>query len=237
MSDRHRADGPRARLLERAYRSRYFHWLFRRLEQRGDRDEMESTLLRRLLEEYQGIVVGLYTYGPPLRRGQVPRGTRVGRWCSVGRELIVRRRNHPIERVTQHPFFFNAVHGEVAHDTVERDEDNPLVIGHDVWIGDRVTILSGCRSVGNGAVLAAGSVVTRDVPAYAIVAGTPAKVLRDRFPPAVQVLLEESRWWEFDLPRLRKLQPLLLEPLTQEKAAAFAARCAALRDADNSVAR
>lgn len=224
-----RPAGLRARLLERLFRSRNLHWLFRRLEQGGDQAEMESTLVRYLLRKYKNVDVGLYTYGPPLRRGQVPPGTVVGRWCSVGRELVIRRRNHPIDRVTQHPYFFNAGHGVVDHDTIEREQDNPLVIGNDVWIGDRVTILASCRSIGNGAVVAAGAVLTRDVPAYTIVAGVPAKLLRLRYPKAIQTQLEASRWWEFDLATLNRLRPMLIEPLNEEQAAEFAQACARLR--------
>ncbi len=224
-----RPKGLRARVLERMYRSNYLHWLFRKLEQPGDRAEMHSQLLRHLLHKYHGVTVGLYSYGPPLRRGQAPSGTVIGRWCSFGRGLVIRRRNHPIERVTQHPYFFNAVHRLVDRDTIEREQDNPLVIGHDVWTGDRVTILSGCRQIGNGAVIAAGSVVTRDVPPYAIVGGVPGKVLRERYPAAVQERLEASRWWEFDLATLDRLRPMLLEPLDEARATEFALACDRLR--------
>jgi virginiamycin A acetyltransferase len=90
-------------------------------------------------------------------------------------------------------------------------------------------ILGDCRHIGNGAVIAGGSVVTRDVPAYTIVAGVPAREKRQRFAPEVQRYLEESRWWDFDLATLATLKPLLLEPLTEAGAAVFAERCRALR--------
>ncbi len=213
------------RLLERLYRGYRTYWLFRILAPRWDGDEMRGTTLRRLLKTHHNVSVGLYTYGPVLQRGRMPRGTSIGRWCSVGRELMVRRRNHPIERVTQHPFFYNARLGMVERDTIQRDEENPLTIGHDVWIGDRVTILGDCHSVGNGAVLAAGAIVTRDVPPYAIVAGVPAKVMRYRFPPEVQAHLEMSRWWDLDVDTLATLKPQLLQPLSEAGAAEFAAHC------------
>jgi virginiamycin A acetyltransferase len=218
------------RLLERLYRGPNTYWLFRLLARRWDGDEMRATTWRSLLQRYHDVTVGLYTYGPVLHRGRMPRGTRIGRWCSVGRDLMVRRRNHPIERVTQHPFFYNARLGMVERDTIRRDEENPLVVGHDVWIGDRVMILADCTTVGNGAVLAGGCVVTRDVPPYAIVGGIPARVLRYRFPPEVQRHLEESRWWEFDVHTLATLKPMLLETLDEPLAAAFAARCHGLRE-------
>jgi hypothetical protein len=83
----------------------------------------------------------------------------------------------------------------VPKDTIPSNAENPLVIGHDVWIGANVTIVPGCKTIGNGAVVAAGAVVTGDVPAFAIVGGVPAKFIRWRFPPDVQSCIEDSQWW------------------------------------------
>lgn len=226
-----RATPTQARLIERAYRLGTTHAPFLSLIKRWDGGEFYSQLWRDLLRNYAGVDIGRYSYGPILYRGRLPRGTRVGHYCSVGKDLLVRRRNHPIERVTQHPFFYNARLGHIDRDSIPTNQDNPLTIGHDVWIGDRVTILSGCRQIGNGAVIAAGAVVTRDVPAYAIVGGVPAKTLRLRFPPEIQAILEQSRWWEFDVATLSQLRPLLLEPLDEQRATEFAARCGELRAA------
>ncbi len=190
---------------------------------------MASPMLRRHLLASHGVMVGGYSYGAIMRPGVLPRGTVVGRWCSVGAGLIVRRRDHPIERMTQHPYFYNAKLGLVARDTIPVDEDNPLTIGNDVWIGDRVTILSGCRHIGDGAVLAAGAVVTRDVPSFAIIGGVPARMLRPRFPEATGELLAQSRWWEFDLETVSRWKTLLYEPLTVTGAEWLVAECERLR--------
>ena len=163
---------------------------------------MLSQNWRRILHDYHGVSVGRYSYGDILRPGVLPEGSHTGSYCSVGSELIVRRRDHPTERAVLHPFFYNAALGLVAADTIPANIDNPLAIGNDVWIGDRVTILSGCRSIGNGAVIAAGAVVTHDVPAYAVVAGVPARQLRMRFDAAAVATLEDSRWWEKDIAAL-----------------------------------
>lgn len=218
-------------IIEFCYRRQSLHWLSQILITRWDGGGMRSPLLRELLARHQKVQIGHYSYGPILKWGRLPRGTRVGNWTSVGRDLLVVRRNHPVDRVTQHPFFYNAKLGVVASDTIEQVTDNPLEIGHDVWIGDRVTILGSCKSIGNGAIVAAGAVVTRDVPPYAIMVGIPARPLRDRFPPEIQQHLEASRWWEFDLPTLLPLRDALMEPLTQARAEAFEARCRAQRDA------
>lgn len=172
--------------------------------------------LRQVLARFHGVEIGPYSYGPILQPGFLPRGIRVGAYCSVGTELIVRRRDHPVDRLTQHPFFYNRKLGYLAEDSIPADEDNPLTIGNDVWIGDRVTILSGCRHIGNGAVIAAGAVVTRDVAPYCVTGGVPARVFRKRFGDDVIDQLELSRWWELPLDELLEFKAHLLVRVTPE---------------------
>ncbi|MBN9250312.1 MAG: antibiotic acetyltransferase, partial [Mesorhizobium sp.] len=74
-------------------------------------------------------------------------------------------------------------------------------IGHDVWIGHGAVVMPGV-SVGNGAVIGANSVVTRDVAAYSIVAGSPARVLRLRFPAEVAARIERLAWWDWPVEKL-----------------------------------
>lgn len=160
---------------------------------------MLSATWRHILRDRHGVAIGRYSYGAILDPGVLPSGTVVGNYCSVGSGLIVRRRDHPLARPFLHPFFYNSALGLLDHDTIPAEAENPLAIGHDVWIGDRVTILGGCRVIGNGAVLAAGAVVTRDVAPYTVVAGTPARPLRLRFEPERIAEIETSRWWERDI--------------------------------------
>lgn len=91
----------------------------------------------------------------------------IGDYVMMGPDVVVITRNHSFDR-TDTPMMFQGF-----------DEERPVVIGNDVWIGERVTILPGVH-VGDGAILAAGSVITKDVPAYAIVAGVPAKLIKMR---------------------------------------------------------
>ena len=74
--------------------------------------------------------------------------------------------------------------------------------GHDVWIGRGAAILPGVN-VGNGAVIGAGAVVSKDVAPYTIVGGVPARLIRDRFPPEVGQQMDDLRWWDWDHKRLR----------------------------------
>jgi virginiamycin A acetyltransferase len=194
-----RAQSPLGSAIHRLYRFRYLQRLCQRLCYRLEGGQMYSTTWRHILRDHHGAEVGRYSYGDILRPGVLPRGSRAGNYCSVGSGLIIRRRDHPLEQPALHPFFYNSALDLVRRDTIPLEQDNPLIIGHDVWIADRVTILGGCRSIGNGAVIAAGAVVTHDVPPYAVVGGVPARLMRMRFGPQSIASLEASRWWERDI--------------------------------------
>lgn len=192
-------------MLVAAYKHKRLRGLVQRLCAR--KGLMRSATWRAILVQYHGADVGDYSYGSLLDPHVLPQGTTVGRYVSCGVGLIVRRRDHPVARPIMHPFFYNAALGMVDADTIAADADNPLSIGDDVWIGDRVTVLSGCKTIGRGAVLAAGAVVTRDVPAYAIMGGVPAKLIKMRFDDTQIAALETSKWWERDIATLRHDPP------------------------------
>jgi virginiamycin A acetyltransferase len=151
-----------------------------------------SSTIREILREYHGVEVGAYSYGLCLQPGAIPAGVIVGRYASIG-SVRIHRRDHRIDLLSLHPFFYNPIFGLVPEDGLETV---PLRIGHDAWIGDDAIIVSGCKSIGIGAVVGAGSVVTHDVPDFAVVGGAPAKVLKMRFNPEVRAAILESRWWE-----------------------------------------
>jgi len=161
-----------------------------------------SMTLRSILERHHQVSVGRYTYGSALSPGLLPPGTRVGAYSSFGANLIVLRRNHPIDRLTQHPFFYNHALGIVDRDTIPEDTDNPLRIGNDAWIGHNVTIVATCTSIGDGAAVGAGSVVTRDVPPFTVVAGVPARPIRRRCDADTEALIRRSGWWHRSLTEL-----------------------------------
>ncbi len=161
-----------------------------------------SSTLRSIILKYHGVTVGKYSYGPCMIPGELPKGTSVGAYCSFAEGLKIYRRNHPTNTLSQHPFFYNAALGIVPQDTIQLDAENPLKIGNDVWIGSRVTILPSCKNVGNGAVIAAGAVVTKDVQAFSIVAGQPAREIGSRYSSNLVRKLSEVKWWELSLPEL-----------------------------------
>ena len=184
---------PYASLLFRAYGFRGMRKLVLRLVGRSEKGAFYSGTLRAILKEYHGVGVGAYSYGECLQAGMFPRGVSLGRYCSVAAGVKVFLRNHPMDHLSTHPFFYNSELGVVPEDVVEY---STLEIGHDCWIGERVMITSSCDRIGTGSVIGAGSVVTKDVPEFAIVAGVPAKIVRYRFGEAVQASILESRWWD-----------------------------------------
>ena len=126
--------------------------------------------------------------------------TDVGKFANIAAHVRINPGCHPMERPTLHHFTYRrAMYGMAAEDDAEFFEwrrRQRVVIGHDTWIGQGVVIMPGVR-IGNGAVVGSNSVVTRDVPAYTIVAGAPARVLRQRFARDIAQAIESTQWWDW----------------------------------------
>lgn len=103
---------------------------------------------------------------------------------------------HPTNFLSTHPAFYSA--GGQTQLQIKRSttfkESSPVSIGNDVWIGANSIVMDGV-SVGDGAIIGAGAIVTRDVPAYAVAVGSPAKVIKFRFDTTTIDLLKSSQWW------------------------------------------
>lgn len=182
-----------SKTVQNAYR---WEWLQRACLvfcKRQEGGEFYSATLRDILERYHGVQVGAYSYGEALVPGSFPRGVTVGRYVSVATGVQVLLRNHPLDCLSTHPFFFNKDLGYVKEDTVSF---HTLEIGHDAWVGSRAIITPGCRRIGIGAVVGAGSVVTKDVPDFAVVAGNPARTIKLRFDDATIAEILASHWWD-----------------------------------------
>ena len=144
--------------------------------------------------------IGAYTY---VRQGcRLAPGLRsIGRYCSIAPGVLIGDGNHPTDWLSTHPFQWGAT------PLVDQDEDRTYIrykrekasitIGHDVWIGTNVIITPG-KKIGDGAIVAAGSVVTKDVEPYTIVGGVPARPIRKRFDFRLIRAISALEWWRYD---------------------------------------
>jgi len=173
--------------------NRALRFLIRRLVLRWERGEFHSQTLRRIFRKYYGVEIGLYTHGNCFVPGEIDRFTTIGRYSSIARGVRMLNIDHPMEFKSMHGFFFNP---ELDYCRQNLMDYKPLFVGNDVWIGANALILPHVRTIGDGAVIAAGAVVNKDVPPYAVVVGNPARVVRFRFPPAIIERLLAERWWE-----------------------------------------
>lgn len=139
--------------------------------------------------------------------------TTIGRFCSIGKNFNCGLGKHPVNGISTSPIFYSIKNNSVKIKLAKENkfiETERINIGNDVWIGINVTILDGIN-IGNGAVIAAGAVVTKDVPDYAIVGGVPAKILKYRFSDAIIKKLLEKKWWNSDKNELERIERYLFD--------------------------
>lgn len=136
----------------------------------------------------------------------------IGAFCSIANELIVGGAMHPMGWASTSPVFYNVSGGTGRHlGYLSIEKINRTVIGNDVWIGNRAIIMQGI-SVGTGAVIGAGSVVTKNVPPYAVVAGCPARIIKYRFNEETINKLLASEWWLMSDKQLKNIAKFINEP-------------------------
>lgn len=138
----------------------------------------------------------------------MPVNTVVGRYSSIAHNVQRMHGNHPSERFTTSMLTYDknvvAFNDYLATKNIETDfvphgiaNGSPVIIGNDVWIGQDVKFISTGITVGDGAIIAAGALVTKDVPPYAIMGGIPAKILKYRFSPEIIERLMTLKWWQY----------------------------------------
>ena len=171
-----------------------------RIALRLEGGEIFSFTARQIMRQHHKIEIGSYSYGC-FDSVRFPDGARIGRYVSIARSVRSYRRNHPTNRLSTHPFLFSDKYSSLQNSNVSTQD---LVIDHDVWIGAHTVILPGCQHIGIGAIVGAGSVVTKNVDPYTIVAGNPARLIRHRFEPDVATRITESCWWEHSQDTLQK---------------------------------
>ena len=136
----------------------------------------------------------------------------IGKYCSISWNISAGGGNHELNKLTSMHLgkLFSIKDYSLPSFTKEQ-----LIIGNDVWIAAGAHILRGV-AIGDGAVVAANAVVTKDVPPYAIVAGVPAKIIRYRFPKNIRERLLKVKWWNWPIEKIRSNQHLFTVDLTED---------------------
>ena len=176
----------------------------------GGRSSVLSTIINSQVDRTAALCRGVRFYGSRIgrysyiARNTLVQKTEIGNFCSISEGCLIGMPSHPTDMVSSSPVFLQG--GNYLKKNFARHpyENCPATkIGSDVWIGAHAMIKSGI-TVGNGAVIAAGAVVTHDVPPYAIVGGVPARVIRYRFSEEKIAWLNETQWWLWSDARLQK---------------------------------
>lgn len=179
---------------------------------------------------YRGCLVGRYTYGYKKLLQEFPLATKIGRFCSINCTARIWN-NHSLDTVTTHPFLdhrlfysrkekdmrqallkkYGKHHDNADFENSEIRDNRPVEIGNDVWIGANAIILPGVK-IGDGAVIAAGAVVTKDVEPYAIVGGVPAKIIKYRFGEEERKKFLQIKWWDWEIDEIERNIELFYDP-------------------------
>ena len=138
----------------------------------------------------------------------------IGKFCSIacGTKFLFNCANHTLKSLSTYtfPLFYEEWELEKSNITTAWDNKGDIVIGNDVWIGYETVIMAGVH-IGDGAIIAARAVVTKDVPPYTIVGGTPAKEIRKRFDTEVIQQLLKLKWWDWSTNKIRQCLPHIAE--------------------------
>ena len=138
----------------------------------------------------------------------------IGKFCSIacGTKFLFNCANHTLKSLSTYtfPLFYEEWELEKSNITTAWDNKGDIVIGNDVWIGYEVVIMAGVH-IGDGAIIAARAVVTKDVPSYTIVGGTPAKEIRKRFDAEIIEQLLILKWWDWSTDKIHQCLPYIAE--------------------------
>lgn len=137
----------------------------------------------------------------------------IGKFCSIacGAKFLFNSANHALRSLSNYtfPLFFEDWELDKKNVALAWDNKGDIIIGNDVWIGYEAVIMAGVH-IGDGAVIAARAVVTKDVPPYTIVGGTPARKIRMRFEEETIAKLQQIQWWNWPVEKIRQSLPYIM---------------------------
>lgn len=149
----------------------------------------------------ENVYLGKFSY---ISKGCDMKNCTIGKFCSIAPNVKIGFGIHPTDYISTSPLLYSE--NNPFGFCINRkffEEYKHTYIGNDVWIGVNAIVLDGVK-IGNGAIIAAGAVVTKDVPDYAIVGGVPAKIIRYRFSKNIIYKLNKLQWWEKSLEQIRE---------------------------------
>lgn len=201
-------------MIKRLYK--YIRDIYTRSFKDGARLSRKSTVIGSNLSSFVHVADYAFVYESKLGRyssigrGAVIRNASIGGFCSISWNATVGAAPHNYSLMSTHAFHYIKSFGFT-------DQDKrivlPTTVGSDVWIGANAVVMPGLN-IGDGAVIGAGAVVTKDIPPYAVVVGVPAEVIKYRFEEAVVDRLLEVKWWDWDIEKIRANMELFRMPLT-----------------------
>lgn len=170
--------------------------------------EIKEKLNKHFEKFSDNVIIGDYSYGFfDVLEWDNKTKLKIGKFCSIAADvLFLLGGEHRKDFISTYPF--NALMESFNHIEGHPASKGDIIVGNDVWIAHGAKILSGV-TIGDGAIIAANSLVTKDVPPYAIAMGSPAKVVKYRFDEDTIEKLLEIKWWDFEDEEIIKIIPLL----------------------------
>lgn len=154
----------------------------------------------------KNVEIGRFTSinGPATRIAAHINKIKIGSFCSIASNVVIQEYYHKYDRLTSYYINQNIFNKPVENDIFSKGD---IVIEDDVWIGSNSVVLSGV-TIGRGSIVGAGSVVTRNIPKYSIVGGNPAKIIKSRFNQGTIHFIENLRWWEWSIDKIKSNKDL-----------------------------
>lgn len=144
--------------------------------------------------DLRDVQIGDYTY---ISVNSCISLTEIGKFCSIGPNFFCGWGIHPTNGISTSPLFYSSKNPYSFCKENKIEDRKKIIIGNDVFIGANVTVLDGV-TIGDGAVIGAGTVVSKNIPPYAVVAGSPVQILRYRFDQNLIQKLHDLKWWDFN---------------------------------------